>query len=58
MGCNCGGKKVQTYSPQQALSGNNQALLKQIEQQNQQAAIQQVIQQSANPSKVFTKTYR
>lgn len=56
--CNCRGNKVQTYSPQQAVSGNNQALLKQIEQQTQQAAIQRIVQQSANPSKQVIKTYR
>lgn len=55
--CNCGKKIPQTYSPQQQLSGNNQQLLKQIEQQNQQAAIQRVVQQSVNPAKNLIKTY-
>lgn len=62
MGCNCGGKRVQTLSPQQNIvnqsNGSNQALIKQIQQQQQQAAIQQVIQQSVNPSKTLIKTYR
>lgn len=55
--CNCGKKIPQSYSPQQQLAGNNQAVLKQIEQQNQQAAIRRVVEQSVNPAKTFIKTY-
>lgn len=63
MGCNCGGGSSQPYNHNQSVpnvaNGTNQALLRQIEeQQRQQQAIQQVIQQSANPSKTLIKTYR
>lgn len=44
--------------PQNALSGPNQAMLKEIEEQmKQQAAIKTVIEQSNNPNKVLIKTY-
>lgn len=63
MGCNCG-KSVSDNNSYQAqvptiANGTNQALLKQIaEQQRQNAEIQRVIQQSNNPSKTLVKTYR
>lgn len=61
MGCNCGGKKIpQTYNAKtsNATNGQNQAILKQIEQQQQQSKIQQIVQQSVNPTKTLIKTYR
>ncbi len=62
--CNCGKSITPKYNanrtaiPNQT-TGTNQALLKQIaDQQQQQQAIQQIIQRSANPTKTLIKTYR
>ncbi|MEO7048922.1 MAG: hypothetical protein ABI091_26705 [Ferruginibacter sp.] len=58
MGCNCGKGNYNRQQTTPTLQGNNQAILKQIELQQQQQSIKRVIEQSNNPSKTLIKTYR
>lgn len=57
MGCNCGKGNYNRQQTTPNINGNNQAILKQIELQQQQQIIKRVIEQSSNPSKTLIKTY-
>lgn len=58
MGCNCGKGNYNRQPTTPSLQGNNQAILKQIELQQQQQIVKKVIEQSNNPTKTLIKTYR